>query len=147
MPLWTFPLDPPGLIVPVVVTLPHPAIASLQAAGTPVPPLLAGRGLIDTGSDVCAITPTVVRRLGLSLHSTSSTQTAAGSAGVELFLVSLVVHGPAGPTGPLLVDSDLLVMGLPHDLPDQIDVVIGRDFLDACLLVIDWPDKSFKLAF
>ncbi len=147
MPLWTLPLEQAGLVVPVVATLAQPQIASLQAAGLPGPSMAPGRGLIDTGTDVCAITPAMVRYLGLTPHATSPTQTAAGSVLVPLYRISLLLHGPAGPTGPLLVQSDLLVMGLSHDLPDQLDVLIGRDVLDESLLVIDWPARTFTLAF
>lgn len=147
MPHWTLPLDPAGLVVPVVVTLAQPQIASLQVAGGPAPPMLPGRGLIDTGTDACAISPSLVARLGLTPHARRSTQTVAGSVQVSLYRISLLLHGPAGPTGPLLVESDLFVLGLLHDLSDQIDILIGLDFLDRCLLVIDWPTKQFTLAF
>lgn len=147
MPIWTFATESAGPVVPVVVSLPVADLAVWRQTTTAPPPMLSVRGLIDTGTDISAIPPRIVQQLGLIPDSTNSTTTAAGPATVDLFRVALVIHGPDGPVGDLLVDSDLLVLQLPAALPDDLDVLVGRDMLDRCLFAANGPAKNFLLAF
>jgi hypothetical protein len=147
MPIWTFPEDQAGHVVPVVVGLPAHQLAVLRQTQAPIPPFPQVRALIDTGSDVCVISPVVIQHLGLTPIVGTTTQTTLGSGGVTLYEVSLVIHGPAGPMGPHLVQPDLFVMGLATSLPQQLDVLIGRDVLRECLFIADGPARTFSLAF
>src|SRR5262245_30931850 len=55
-----------GLEVPVLVGVDGQQTIDLLAAGQPVPPPLLARGLLDTGSDVAAVAPWILRKLAIS---------------------------------------------------------------------------------
>jgi hypothetical protein len=146
MPHLTFPMSPDGPVLEVVVALDTNKIAVRQQAGAAVPLPLPIRALIDTGTDVTAIAPRVLRQLGLAPLYTASTLTAGGQVGVDLFEVSLVITGPKGTAGPMYVRPYLLATELPVPLPN-IEALIGRDILAECLFQLDGPGANFLLAW
>jgi filamentous hemagglutinin family protein len=142
MPLLSLPIGPDGYVLDVLVGLPGHSTAALVAAGQRVPAPLAARGTIDTGTNISGVAAALLQRLALSSVLQSSTQTIAGSLTVNLFEVSLSLISPAG---VLFTHPQLTVMELPHAAADE--VLIGRDILDAGLLVGHGPGQSFTLAF
>jgi hypothetical protein len=128
-----------------MIGLPGQTIASLQAAGYPIPPPLQARGVIDTGTDVTAIARSLLHQMGLRSVVSATTHTARGSARVNLFEISLTIQGSPSTAGVVVVRPLLQVMELTTILPG-VDVLIGRDVLDECLLVSDGPGKQFILA-
>jgi len=146
MPRLTFACTTSGLTLPVVVGLDGQAIVNLMNSGTPVPPPMVLNGLIDTGTDVTSVAGTVLRALGLTSLRSSSTQTAGGQVPVGLYKASLTISDPQDPSGPAIVEDQLTVMELPHNLPD-IDVLIGLDILWKCRLLFDGPARQFTLEF
>jgi hypothetical protein len=142
MPLLTLPFGNDGYLVDVLIGLPGTRFAALQAAGTPMPPPLQARGIIDPGSDVTCIAAAMLQQLGLVYKVQKTTRTTAGMHSVNIFEVSLSVVGPAG----IVTTQDQLdVMELAALLPG-IDVIIGRDVLAECFLFADGPGKRFSLA-
>ena len=146
MAAFTFPLTADGLALEVVIGLDGQSTVDLQAQGLPGPAPIAVQALIDTGSDVSVVTPRVVAQTGLAFHSSSSTRSAIGSAGVSLFQASMTIYGPAGVAGPSLVIPYLLVMQALGPLPVG-DVLVGLDVLAGCLLLVDGPRRQFTLSF
>jgi predicted aspartyl protease len=146
MPHLTFPTTADGPTLEVMVSLGGQQLAAIQKAGAAFPRALPLRALIDTGTDVTAIDPRVVRQLGLALRTTASTQTAAGLVSVNLYEVSLTITGPRGAAGPALVRPTLVVTELAVPLPN-LDVLIGRDVLDEGLFLLDGPSGWFLLGF
>lgn len=146
MPHLTFPLSADGPILEVMVSLPGHQLAALLKTGAPFPQPLTLRGLIDSGTDATAINPRVAQQLGLTLRTTASTLTAAGSVIVNLYEVSLTISGPKGAAGPMLVRPNLVVTELAAPLTN-LDVLVGRDILDECLFQLDGPGKQFLLGF
>jgi hypothetical protein len=138
-----FPVLPDGLLVDVMVGLHGAALAAQVAAGAVTPPV-AARGEIDTGSNITAVSPAVLRALGVPLLYQRSTRTAAGLVTVDVFKVSVGVRNAATPAVPELIEPDLHVMELPAALP-QIDVLIGLDFLLGCRFALDGPAGLFSL--
>src|SRR5438132_1528856 len=134
MPHLTFPTSPDGPALQVLIGMQGPRMAALLAAGRPIPPPLAVRSLIDSGTDITCVAPWVLRQLGLVSAGSSSTQTAGGSVKVNLFDVSVTISGPAGKVGPMLVRDQLIVMELTQAL-SNIDALIGRDILNDCLFI------------
>jgi hypothetical protein len=59
-----------------------------------------------------------------------------------LFGISLSVVPPPGSTAPLFTHPFLTITELPHFIP-QIDVLIGLDVLDTCVLLNDGPRQRF----
>lgn len=144
----TFPVTQVGLIVPVWIGLNGEAMEDLFESGKPLVPPLAGQGLLDTGTDMTAVSADLLRRLGVLSHLTAETHTASGRVGARLYRVSLSImeHDPDGVGVPWLAVSDLLVMELPASVPD-VDVLIGLDIILAGRLEIDGPARQFTLVF
>lgn len=140
----TFSVTPAGLAVPVWIGLSGEATTALMAAGRPPVPPVQVRGLLDTASDATAIAPWILKRLAISVSSTASTHTAAGSVDVNVYNVSLGITDPTQSVLHWLTVANLLVTDLPTVLPDT-DVLIGLDVLLECKLLLDGPAKSFTL--
>lgn len=57
----TFAVTRAGLTVPVWIGLSRPRMTTFIAAGKQVPAPIAARGLLDTGTDVTAVTPWILQ--------------------------------------------------------------------------------------
>src|SRR5262249_56763907 len=64
MPRLTFPIGPDGLMVDVLVNVEASALLPLRASGQPSSPV-AGRGAIDTASDISGVSSPALQRLGV----------------------------------------------------------------------------------
>jgi hypothetical protein len=140
------PVTAAGLIVPVWVGLSDNELTALHAAGQQLPPPLQARGLLDTGSDVTAVSAGLLAAVGISPGLTDSTTTAGGTVPVRLFEVSVSITDPHQSPAAFLTLADLLVMELPTSLPDT-EVLSGLDMLLATKLVLDGPAREFTLEF
>lgn len=138
------PLTANGLTLPVMIGLPAPAIISLKASGQPLPAPITVRGVIDTGTDVTAVAPNLLLQLGATPTNSTTTQTVGGSIPVDLYEISLSIHGTSPSTGIFYATPTLLVIGLPSSIP-AIDLLLGRDVLDECILIYDGPGRDFLL--
>jgi hypothetical protein len=143
MPHFTLPIDPDGLALSVLIGPDSTQMLKAQAAGLPFPAPLPARALIDSACDRTAVATRILNGLGLSPYGSASTQTAGGSVIVNLYTVSLSVQHPDGPL--LAVQPCLDVTEFLH-APPNVDVLLGRDVLEECLLMIDGPEKRFTLA-
>jgi len=146
MPHLNFARQPDGWMLSVMIGVNGQRLAALAASGQPMPRPHLVRAVIDTGSDVTAIDPAVLSRLGLPSFQQHSTQTIAGQIPVDLYRVSLSIP-PVGQqlTNPMLVQDQLIVMGLPTMLPG-IDVLLGLDVTDQALLLLDGPRGEGTIA-
>ncbi len=127
-----------------MVALPANDLAAKQALGEAIPAPIRVRAVIDTGTDITAVSASILQPMGLTLAASGSTHTASGSVSVKLFEISLVIPG-SDPTVLLVVRPQLLVMELTAVIPD-VDLLLGRDVLDECLFFYDGPGKQFILA-
>jgi len=139
----TFPILPDGLQVDVMIG-PHGAALAAQVASGVVTRPVSGRGEIDTGSNITAISIAMLRALNVPVLYQRTTRTAAGLVTVDVYKVSVGIHNLATPTAIEIVAPDLLVMALPTALP-QIDVLIGLDFLLGCRFTLDGPAGWFSI--
>jgi hypothetical protein len=146
MPGLIFPVVPDGLRVPVLIGHDADQLQAMLVAGTPLPMPRRARGLIDTGSDITAVGPSIITALGLPAAGWVQTQTAGGGLNVQYFQVSLTLFDPTSPGGDTLVRPVWTVTRLHQDLPD-VDVLLGMDLLSELLLIIDGPAKRFTLSF
>jgi hypothetical protein len=133
-----------GLLVDAVIGLDGATTAAHLAAGRPMPAPVRARAEIDTGSNITAVSATILQRLGVPVQYQSTTQTASGRLAVNVFEVSVGVRNDADPTGSELVEPTLAVMELTISLP-AIDVLIGLDFLLGCRFLLDGPARQFSL--
>ena len=119
----TFAVSKNGLIAPVLVGLKGETTTDLHARGLPIPSPVICRGLVDTGSDATAVAPWILKRLGLGPGIPAKTQTASGTADVEVHLVSLAVLNPNQGQQDLTIPT-VVVSTLATELKDA-DVLIG----------------------
>src|SRR5437899_286408 len=101
MPHLTFSTSPDGPVLQILIGMNGKGMATLLAAGRPIPAPCTVRGLIDSGTDITGVAPWVFGQLGLVSSGSSSTLTAGGSVKVNLFEVGLTISGPAGKAGPM----------------------------------------------
>ncbi|MBL8797492.1 MAG: hypothetical protein JNM56_26565 [Planctomycetia bacterium] len=142
----TFTARLDGLAVDVLIGLDGRTTTALHLGGQPIPPPLRASGVIDTGSDISAVSSRILRHFVIPVHRQGTTHTAAGLVGVDLYKVSVGITDFADPNAPELVEPNLIVMELPAALP-SIDVLIGLDLLMNCNFHLDGPGKQFSLQF
>jgi hypothetical protein len=145
MPQITFPIVVGELLVDVNVNLHAPALVARRAANLPAPQFAAARGIVDTGSDVSAVTSAIIQQLSLVSYAQTQTHGVGGSVVVDLFRVSLSIGDAARPHLPRLIIPDVVVMELPPGT--TFDVLIGMDVILECRTVIDGPGHTFTLDF
>ena len=141
----TFPIVGRDLVVGVRVNLDAAALAVIQAAGGPAPASVPTSGEIDTGSNVTAVSPAILKALGAQKIVPSTTQGVGGSVAVGLYRVSLAIVDPNRPTLPPFLIPDLLVMDMPAGVP--LDVLIGMDVLLNCRMLVDGPARQLTIDF
>jgi hypothetical protein len=140
-----FPILRDGLAVDVRVNRDSATLRSVHAAGQPIPTSIQATGLIDTGSDVSAVSASILQQLAIPPQAHQSTQGIGGMLPVRLFNVTLFILDLTQPHLPWLVQPDLVVMELPSGLP--VEVLIGLDVLLTCKLLLDGPALQFTLEF
>lgn len=142
-----FPVAADGICIDVVIGLSHSDMNALLDAGLPLLTPIKTRGLIDTGTTMTSVATSILWRLGLSPIGQTSTTTLSGTIPVNLYEVSLGVTDFALPApAPSLTIGELTVMGLPPKFSD-FEVLLGRDVILQCCLVVDGPSMQFTLDF
>lgn len=144
MPQLTFPIGPDGLVVDVLVNLDASVLLPLRARGQSRPPL-AGKGVIDTGSNVSGVSPTLLQQLGGQSLGTTSTVGIGGSYPVRLYRVSLHVCDMQNLALRWFSHPTLVVMELPPWISHE--ALIGLDILLSCKTTVDGPAGRFSLDF
>jgi hypothetical protein len=144
MPRLTFPIAPDGLRVPAILSPDAAELHRLMAAGQP-PPTRHVRGMLDSGTTVTAVIPSLLKALGATPGKPASTQTAGGKANVTLYSVSFTIYEPTT-GGPKLSRDTWTVSDLPQDLPD-VDVLFGLDLIRELTMTIHGPAQYFTLDF
>ena len=114
MPHITFPIDPAGLLLNVMVGLDGGRTASLVAAGQAVPRPLLLRGEIDNGSNITCVAARVLQQFGLPRRYSTTTTTPAGTFHANVFEVSFSITPQGTLTVPLLVLEHLEVVEWLH---------------------------------
>src|SRR5262249_11230261 len=78
MPTITFPIQPDGLTLDVIIGPDATQLRNRSPVNPSTPPFIRDRGVVDSASDISAISGRVAQLLGLGLHSSAQTHTAAG---------------------------------------------------------------------
>jgi hypothetical protein len=146
MPDLTFAIGADGLILGVLVGLDRTASQIQVARGDPLPRPQLVRALLDTGSDLTAVSSGVLANLGARAGRFLSTHTAGGVVRTPTFYVSLSIPPASGAAAPLLVVPRLRVTRLNVPIPD-LDVLIGVDLILQFYLHIDGPGRAFTFTF
>jgi len=146
MPLITLQIQPNGPILTALIHVSTPRFQALTAAKQTVPPAVTGLFLLDTGASSTCVDPALIASLALPqigavMISTPST----GGAPVrcDQFDASIMIPGSRS-------DRALFIPALPiietHLRSQGIDLLIGRDEIDGCMLVYNGPTRSITLA-
>jgi hypothetical protein len=143
----TFPVPTDGLICDVLIGLDGKTTTTLAASGQPILAPILCRGMVDTGTEVTCVDPSVLRKLALTIPvAKSKTGSTTGTAPVNLFRVSVNVLDLRNPSGPKQLLPAVLVLELPNPLT-TLDVLIGLDVLLTARLFLDGPGRAFTLDF
>lgn len=146
MPHLTLSFDRFGPLVQVGVGVSQSMRKVLLDAGERIPDLQPANALIDTGASASMVDPAIVAPLGLTPVSFSPVLTPS-TAGVPVmqpvYDVSIWMYHPQTKhvwerSFPVLCAS-LRSQG--------IDMLLGRDILSECLLVLDGRANQFAIAF
>jgi hypothetical protein len=142
----TFPINPDGLSLDVLVGIDQQASHALLAQGVALPRPERVRALLDSGTDLTAVSAQVLSRLPVTAGQPVRTHTAGGIVSNLTFYISLSIPPLAGAAGSLLVVSRLLVTELVVPLPN-LDVLIGLDVIRRYVWAIDGPGGTFSVTF
>jgi hypothetical protein len=140
----TFQVAPDGLVADVLVNLDASRLIPLRSSGPAASPA-SGKGLIDTGSDISAVSLPILHQLGIPAIQRTTTRDIGGNLQVNLYRVSLHVLDTQQIGLPWLSQPSLLVMELAPGFP--FDAIIGMDVLLTCKLLLDGPARRFTLEF
>jgi hypothetical protein len=100
---------------------------------------------MDTGTDVTAVAPWVLRALGLSLAGSAQTHTAAGAVQAGVYRISLSILSPTG-SGPMFTAPQMLATEVVN-APPGIEVLVGLDVILQGVFTVDGPKGFFTFAF
>lgn len=148
MPHFTLQISPQGALLDAVVGVSAPRHAALVAAGQVVPNAVPIRALVDTGSSITCIDPSVLQTLQLS--PTGNTQITTPSTGshpvnADLYDVGLLIPPGATNQAPLLVHTIAVICA---ELTSQgFHALIGRDVLAQCVFSYNGSFGWFTLAY
>jgi hypothetical protein len=145
MPTLTFSVQPDGLLVEVVIGPDANQLRQWQAQGQAIPRPIRVGAIMDTGTDVTAVAPQVIKALGLPLSGSARTHTASGHVPVDVYGISLSILSPTG-SGPMFTAPSLLAIELTHAAPG-IDVLVGLDIILQGVLNVDGPRGVFSFTF
>jgi hypothetical protein len=140
----TFPFGPDGLLLPSLLGLTTADLAAAQSAGAGSPGLVQLRAMIDSGTTLTAVAPSILTRLNVPRGPAVQTTTAAGSVQVHLYQVSFTLYDLT--SGTTFTRPDWTVANLLQDL-DDVDVLFGLDLLREIVLIVDGPAQTFSLEF
>jgi predicted aspartyl protease len=131
-----------GPVIELFVGLSIHRYTALQQANVQAPPPIFARALIDTGASCTAVDPMVIQRLALPATGTAAVHTPSTGGNPHTcnqYDVSLWLPSAQNIKFTIpVIESRLAALGL--------DVLLGRDVLDDCLLVYNGPTRTFSLA-
>jgi hypothetical protein len=144
MPQITFPFDLSGMFVDVMIAPSGGVLTAMKNAGKPFPSPVWGKAMIDTGTNVSAVSIAILESLGIQPESEVETRGIGGEMDVGYYEVSLTIMNRATGSQIEYAPPDVKVIGI--DVPD-IDALIGLDLLIGCRMMFDGPGGEFSLHF
>ena len=137
-----------GPVLQVLVEVPGPLAARLQAEGTPIPSPAIGLALIDTRPTRSAVDDAVIQALGVQPSGVVNVGTAAGFQRQYLYSAKFSFPGANLPTLEFAQLTGVHLAGhlVPH-LNRPLIVLIGRDILSRFVMIYHGPSASITLAY
>ena len=137
-----------GPVIQVLVGVPSPLAARLQAQNLPVPTPVSGVALIDTGATRSAVAETVAQTLGIQPSGVVNVGTAGGMQQQSVYSARFTF--PGGPLPPIEFAQLTGVNLQGHVLPGigmPLIALIGRDILSRFVMIYDGQTATVTLAF
>lgn len=137
-----------GLIVNAAIGVSQARRNALTQAGQPVPNWVPVEALVDTGASCTCLDPIVLQQLGLSPTGSSlvnSPTTGMLPAIADQYDISIIIL--ATKTSPPLIHHTIPVIQAVLFPTQGFHALIGRDILQACLLVYDGQSGTFSLGY
>lgn len=147
MPAINVTIEAGGPILTVLMGFSMPRVQAMQTAGQPVPPMVTGRFLIDTGASGTCVDPELIQPLGLpqiGLVGISTPSTNGAQHHCAQYDCALYIPGAAGAPGHFI---EALPIITTHLRSQGIDGLLGRDVLDQCTLTYIGSMRVVSMSF
>ena len=132
------------MFVDVLVSCGSDRMAELLAQGEPILSPIWTRGMIDTGTNVSAVSLAIIHQLEIPPGKAARSEGIGGEYASHYYDVSFTIADKPAKSGPTYSPPDVSVI---HMEAVGVDVLIGLDLLVACRLVVDGPARLFTLEF
>ena len=146
MPVLSFDFDRHGRpIVELYVSVCSAEREECQDEGRGVPPAVPVRALVDTGAGRSHVDLGTLARLAVSPASEGFVYTASGDGpqARNVYLVDLALAGDK--LGPIALDLQVFGSPIAEDL--RVEMLLGRDVLEDCVLTYEGINRRFTLAY
>jgi len=137
-----------GPVLPVQIEIPSILASQLQQAGRTPPEPAEGFALIDTGASASAVDESVIRQLGVQPVGAGRISTPSGTHLQSKYPARFAFPGTTIPGIEFsqLFGAQLSGQNLPG-LRGQLLALVGRDILQAFVLIYNGPGGFFTLGF
>ena len=120
------------------------AVAAMQHSGQPIPPPIAVAALIDTGASCTVVKSGIPAQLGLQPVGTRVISTPTSrNVRCPTYAVRMIFPSTGGIRSS--VGFDAVVTEAPLQ-GQNIQCLIGRDFLQHAIFIYSGPDETFTLS-
>ena len=137
-----------GPFLDIEIQVPPLIAKTLTDGGLPIPPPVVGIALVDTGATLTAVHDEALRKLGLNPIGAADTGTAGGKVRRLIYPGRLVCPSQGWTLDlPGVISVDLTGQDIPlSPSPQPVIALLGRNFLERCLLVYNGPGGFWTLA-
>jgi predicted aspartyl protease len=129
-----------GLLLEVEVAPPQALASLLTSQGKPLPQLVTGSALVDTGASCCCVEESLLQKLQLQPVNEVEVSSPNGNKKQNVYFVRLSFPGSPIPA------LELPVVGVQLNQGHTISL-IGRDLLRHCVLIYNGPMGSYTITF
>lgn len=147
MPSINVSITPNGPLMQMLIGVSEPRRIALTNAGRPVPAMVQGTFLVDTGASGTCVDPKLVASLLLPASGSVAMQTPSTNGTpitCSQYDVSVFIPGAAGDGGFFIPALPILETSLSSQ---GIDGLIGRDIINKCTLIYNGSASILTLAY
>lgn len=127
-----------GAVVTIQVGVPETLAAQMRQQGQAVPPPQVVKGIVDTGASISTVSEAVAQAAGLQAIGTVPLYGVGGGGEKPLFAASFGLPEYGVTVDPIEIGG--VTIGMPG-----VDILVGRDILQALYLEWKGPEGAFGL--